>query len=115
MSFASLLDSLCDVKEETLGAKDGAGGYEPSTWSVIYRRVPCCWETLTRKLEILAYDKTAAFPDFYVYMEFRSGIKEGGRIVREDGREFAIKLVEDTKLMGEYMKIAVTELMRGES
>jgi len=114
MSFEGLLDSFCNVKGETLGAPDGAGGYGPSTWNIIYRRVPCCWETLTKKLEILAYDKTAAYPDFYVYMEFLSGIKEGGRIVKEDGREFAIKLIEDTKLMGIYMKLAVSELKRGE-
>lgn len=113
MSFEGLLDSFCDVKEETLGDPDGAGGYELSTWSIIYRRVPCCWETLTRKLEILAYDKTASYPDFYVYMEFHSGINERCRLVR-NGKEFAIKLIEDTKFMGELMKLAVAELKRGE-
>lgn len=113
MSFEGLLDSFCDVKQETLGAPDGAGGYGPSTWNIIYRRVPCCWETLTKKLEILAYDKTAAYPDFYVYMEFLSGINERCRLVK-DGKEYDIKLIEDTKLMGMYMKLAVTELKRGE-
>lgn len=114
MSFASLLDSFCDVKGETLGDPDGAGGYEPSSWSIIYRRVPCCWETVSmqRKLEILAYDKTAVIPDFLVYMEFRTGINEACRLVR-NGKEFDIKLVEDTKLMGEYMKLSVAELKRG--
>ena len=115
MSFEGLLDSFCDVKGETLGTPDGAGGYGPSTWNIIYRRVPCCWETISmqRKLEISAYDKTAVIPDFYVYMEFHSGINERGRLVK-DGKEFDIKLAEDTKLMGEFMKLAVAELKRGE-
>ena len=115
MSFEGLLDSFCDVKGETLGAKDGAGGYEPSTWNIIYRRIPCCWETISmaKKLEILAYDKTAVIPDFYVYMEFLSGINERCRLVR-NGKEFDIKLIEDAKLMGIYMKVAVAELKRGE-
>jgi len=113
MSFEGLLDSFCDVKGETLGTPDGAGGYLPSTWNIIYRRVPCCWETISmqRKLEISAYDKTAVIPDFYVYMEFLSGINEGCRLVR-NGKEFDIKLVEDTKLMGIYMKFSVAELKR---
>lgn len=115
MSFSGLLDSLCDVKGEVPGDKDGAGGFLPSTWTIIYRRVPCCWETVSmqRKLEISAYDKTAVIPDFYVYMEFHSGINEHGRVVK-DGKEFDIKLVEDTKLMGIYMKLAVAEIKRGE-
>ena len=115
MSFSGLLDSLCDVKGEIPGEKDGAGGYLPSTWTIIYRRVPCCWETISmqKKIEILAYDKMAVIPDFYVYMEFLSGINERCRLIR-NGKEFDIKLVEDTKLMGVYMKVAVAELKRGE-
>ena len=115
MSFSGLLDSLCDVKREVPGDKDDAGGFLLSTWTIIYRRVPCCWETVSmqRKLEISAYDKTAVIPDFYVYMEFLSGINEGCRLVR-NGKEFDIKLVEDTKLMGIYMKFSVAELKRAE-
>ena len=115
MSFSGLLDSFCDVKGEVPGDKDGAGGFLASTWAIIYRRVPCCWEMISmqRKIEILAYDKTAIIPDIYVYMEFRTGINESCRLVK-DGKEFNIKLVEDTKLMGIYMKLGVAELKKGE-
>jgi hypothetical protein len=49
-----------------------------------------------------------------VYMEYHSGIKEGDRLTDSKGREYSIALVEDWSLQGRYLKLAVTEIARGE-
>ena len=113
MSFASLLDSTVDIKRSNPGGITTGGGYAAPSEAAIYMSVPCRFETLTKKLEIMAYDKQAVFPDYFVYMEYRSGIQESDILVK-DGREFAIKLVEDWSEQGEYLKLAVSELKRGE-
>lgn len=113
MSFAGLLDSKCNVKRKSR-TTDNQGGWT-STWTTLYRRVPCCFETLTKRLEIQAYDKQAVFPHYFVYLEWRSGIKEGDRLVWDkDSTEYEIVLVENTKHMGKYMKLAVVQVGRGE-
>lgn len=110
MSFRGLLDSEVDIKRESTVTDDLGGGGAVS-YSVLYRRVPCRFETLTKKLEIIAYDQTAIFPDYYVYLEYRSGVIEGDHIIL-GGREFEIKLIEDWSEQGQYMKLAVVELKR---
>lgn len=110
MSFRSLLDSEIDIKRE-IRAEDELGGDSGTNYSVLYRRVPCRFETLTKKLEIMAYDQTAVFPDYYVYLEYRSGVKEGYHLFL-GSRIFEIKLVEDWSEQGKYMKLAVVELDR---
>jgi len=111
MSFRALLDPTCTIKREDISTVDEIGGYSDTTYTVLYRRVPCRFETLTKKLEIIAYNKEAVFPDYYVYMEYWSGIKEGD-ILEKDGRTFEIKLVENWSEAGKYMKLAVVELGR---
>ncbi len=111
MSFAALLDNVCSIFREAI-ASDGRGGWTDSGNSILYSNVPCRFETLTKRTEIMAYDKTAVFPDYYVYIEYRSGIKEGYRILF-DNREFEIKLIEDWSEKQTYHKFAVTEVDRG--
>lgn len=111
MSFAALLDNTCTIFREAL-AEDGRGGWTDDGDPVLYRRVPCRFETLTKRTEIMAYDKTAVFPDYYVYIEYRSGIEEGYRILFES-RQFEIKLIENWSEMKIYHKFAVTEIDRG--
>ena len=114
MSFALLLDSKCTIKRENLGAIDPAtGGYGIPTYDILYKNVPCRFETLTKKLEILAYDKQAVFPDYFVYMEYLSDIKEGDFLIM-NSREFAIDLVENWSEQSKYLKLAVTEIKRNE-
>lgn len=113
MSFPALLDSTVNIKREIPGSLNPIGGYSAPTESILYMDVPCRFETLTKKLEIMAYDKQAVFPDYFVYMEYRSGIKEGDILVK-DGRKFAIKFVEDWSEQEEKLKLAVSEIKRGE-
>lgn len=112
MSFEALLDSSVSIKRDSNTA-DEMGGFTTSLIT-LYRRVACRFETLTKKLEIMAYDKTAVYPDYYVYMKYHSGIKEGDYIYKGT-RKFEIKLIEDWSEQGKYMKLAVVELKRGES
>lgn len=111
MSFAALLDNTCDIFRQGL-TSDSQGGWTDAGDSILYRRVPCRFENLTKRVEITAYDKTAVFPDYYVYIEYRSGIKEGYRILFES-RQFEIKLIEDWSERKLKMKFAVTEIDRG--
>jgi len=111
MSFAGLLDSKCTIMQETLGAVDGMGGYAASSWGILYSRVRCRFESLPKAEEALAYDKTITYPDYYVYLVYRSGIKEGMRIYH-NGRQFEIKLIENWSEQEKYLQLAVTDLTR---
>jgi SPP1 family predicted phage head-tail adaptor len=113
MSFRSLLNSKCDIKSETAGTADGMGGKAASTWSTLYTNVRCCFEAYERKTEMAVFDKVAPIPDFVVYLEYKSGIKEGQRLSK-NGVNYEIKLVENTMFLDKYMKLQVTELKRGE-
>lgn len=112
MAFEDLLDSVCTIRRETLGAADGQGGYAASTWNLLYPNVRCRFESLPKNEEILAYDRVTVYPDYYVYLVYRSGIREGDRIYH-DSREFEIKLVENWSEQERYLQLAVTEIKRG--
>lgn len=111
MSFIALLDSTCSIRRETLGAPDGQGGYATSTWNVLYPRLRCRFETLWKDEEIQAYDKKVVYPRYYLYLVYRSGIKEGDRVYL-DGRQFEIKLVENWSEQKRYLQIEMTEIER---
>jgi len=110
MSFSALLDNSMNIKRESLTG-DGMGGYTKA-YAILYTNVRCRFETTSRKTEILALGgKADAYPDYYVYLEYRSGIKEGDHIIH-DSRTFEIKLVEDWSERGKYMRLSVVELKR---
>ncbi len=111
MSFVALLDSTCSIRRETLGAPDGQGGYLAATWNVLYPRLRCRFESLPKDEEILGYDKKVVYPGYYVYLVYRSGIKEGDRIYH-NGRQFEIKLVENWSEQERYLQLIVTEIER---
>ena len=112
MSFEALLDSFVTIKHPTV-TRDNLGGEGSTTWAILYTRVPCRFESKTEKLGAIAYDKDAVFPDYFVYLEWRSGIKEGDRIYL-GSREFEIKLIENWSEQEKYMMLAVVELGRNE-
>ncbi len=111
MSFVALLDSKCSIRRETLGVPDGQGGYLASTWNILYNRVRCRFETLWKDEEILAHDKKTVYPRYYLYLAYRSGIKEGDRVYL-NGRQFEIKLVENWSEQERYLQIEMTEIER---
>ena len=113
MSFEGLLDSKCTIMQETLGAVDGMGGRATSSWNVLYPHVRCRFESLPKieSTAILGYDKKTTYPDYYVYLVYRSGIKEGMRIYH-NSRQFEIKLVENWSEQERYLQLAVTDLTR---
>lgn len=110
MSFASLLDTTCTI-QANIETSDGQGGYT-ITWADQFINVPCRFESLDKKLEIIAYDNSAVFPDYWVYMEYLN-ITESMRITWE-GRTFTINHVRDWSHQKKMLKIAVTELGRNE-
>jgi len=111
MSFEGLLDSKCTIMQETLGVADGMGGHAASSWGVLYPHVRCRFESLPKEEEILGHDKKTTYPDYYIYLVYRSGIKEGMRIYH-NSRQFEIKLVENWSEQEKYLQLAVTELTR---
>ena len=111
MSFEGLRDSTCKIMQETLGAADGMGGHAASSWGMLYPHVRCRFESLPKAEEALAYDTKITYPDYYVYLVYRSGIKEGMRIYH-NSRQFEIKLVENWSEQERYLQLAVTELTR---
>lgn len=114
MAFGNLLDSKCTIKRETLGVADGQGGHAASTWNILYKRIPCRFESLqkTAGTQSFSYDKNVTYPDYHVYLVYRTGIKEGDRIYH-GGRQFEIKLVENWSEQERYLQLAVTEIERG--
>ncbi|MBE3087631.1 MAG: head-tail adaptor protein [Chloroflexi bacterium] len=113
MSFAGLLDSTVNVIR-LVTADDNSGG-QTTTDTIILRRIPCRFEALSGKQAQAMYAKLTTMPDMICYMQFHSGIKEGDGLVDSKGREYAIALVEDWSLQGRYLKLAVTEIARGEA
>ncbi len=111
MSFKSLLDSRCTIKSLTAGAADGMGGFATATWADLYTRVKCRFETLQKKEMVMAYDKKEVYPDYFVYLVFRSGIKAGQRI-SFDSREFELKLIENWSEQSKYLQLSVVEIKR---
>jgi len=112
MSFQSLLDNKCDVKRPVVETTDPLGGYSDTSYDVLYLNVPCRFETTSRKLEILAYGgKSDIYPDYLLYLEYRSGIKESDHVFL-DSRVFEVKLVEDWSERGKYMRLSLVELER---
>lgn len=112
MSFAGMLDTTCNIIR-LVGTDDGQGG-QTTTDVVLYRRVPCRFESLSGSKAQATYAKLQPLPDFLVYMEHQSGIKEGDRVVDSRSREYGIRLIEDWSIAEKYMKLAVVELKRGE-
>ena len=111
MSFEGLLDSKCTIMQETLGAVDGMGGHAASSWGVLYPHVACRFESLPKEEEILGYDKKTVYPDYYLYLVHRSGIKEGMRIYYK-GRQFEIKLDENWSEQAKYQQLLLTDITR---
>ena len=111
MSFPSLLDSKCTIKRESL-TSDGQGGYT-ETYITLHKRVPCCFENVSRDRDsaIVAHDKVEVYPDFYIYMEYRSGIYEGCHVIH-GGKKYDIKLIEDWSKQNQKMRLTVVELDR---
>jgi len=112
MSFRGLLDTTCNIIS-LVGTDDGQGG-QTITRNTLLRRLPCRFESLSGSKAQATYAKLTPKPDFIVSLEYQSIIKEGHRVEDTKGREYAILLVEDWSLQNKYMKLAVTEVARGE-
>lgn len=108
MSFRSLLDRTVDIKRQVLTA-DEQGGYT-ETWTTVYRRVPCRFNSLLARETTLTYDKQSVFANYNVYMEF-IGVTEGDRL-HLGSRIFEVKLICDWDEKNNMLKLAVMELDR---
>jgi len=111
MSFPGLLDSKVNVARQTRTA-DGQGGYSSATDTVLLHNVPCRFESLAGREAAQYYQKLTPLPDFIVYMEFQSLIKEGDILIDDRARRYAVKMVEDWSLQKRYLKLAVSQIER---
>lgn len=102
-----------NIKSSSSGAEDALGGYTGPSRAVIYTNVLCRFNALTTKEVAIFSDKQDVKANYYVYMEYMSGIKETDRLVKiDDGREFDVKLILDWDEDRNYMKLAVLEVAR---
>jgi len=110
MSFRSLLDSTVTIKRPTV-TRDDIGGVGSTAYATLYSNVPCRFESAPKKQEIIAYDKNATYPDYFIYMEWRSGIQESD-VIFKGSRQFEITLIENWSEQDKYMQISVVEVGR---
>ena len=108
MSYRSLLNKTVDIKRKTQSA-DGQGGYT-STWATVTngQSVKCRFYPLTSKEAMLHYDKASVLANYFVYLEYFAGLREGDRLYLGT-RIFEVKLVIDWDESNKYMKIAAME------
>lgn len=111
MSFAGHLDKTVKIKDEVVGAPDGMGGFLPSSWTTIYKRIKGAVVLIPKKEQIFQYDKIDVFAEFFWYMEYLSGVKETQRIYW-GSRVYNIKLVLPWREKGRFMKLACVEIGR---
>jgi head-tail adaptor len=108
MSYRALLDKTVTVKRETL-TTDSQGGYA-RTWTVIYRRIPCRFQSLLNRETTLTYDKQTTFANFLIYFEALD-IREGDRVYL-DSRIFAVKLIKNVDEKNDMLTVAAVEVDR---
>lgn len=117
MSYENLLDSVCNVTRVT-NTDDGQGG-QTEDWNIIYYREPMRFESTMGKQLGDVYGKATVLPQYFVYAKGGLSIKEGDRLVgvngNVNGRTFGVVFVNDWSERGEKMKLAVTEIGRGET
>ena len=111
MSFEGQLDKTVNIKHEVPGGPDGQGGYLPPSWNILYKRIKAAIVLIPKGEQILQYDKKDVFAEFFIYMEYLSGVKEGHRIYWGD-RVYGIKLVLPWREKGRFMKLACVEIGR---
>ena len=115
MAFNSFLSQSVTIQQFTEGSADGMGGYTAETWSALYRRVPAQLVLANRgeSMQIFGRDKELVLADYFIYLEYRSGIEEGMQVTWK-GRTFEIRLVQPWQEKGRYLKLAVVEKERDE-
>lgn len=106
MSYKSLLNKTVDIKRKTQ-TSDLQGGYT-STWATIHQSVKCRFYPLSSKEAMLSYNKASVFANYFIYLEYISGLAEGDRVYLGT-RIFEIKLVIDWDETNKYMKLAAME------
>lgn len=111
MSFAGHLDKTGKIKHEVTGAGDGMGGYLAPTWATLYKQIKFAIVLIPKKEQIIKYDKIDVFADFFIYMEYLSGVKEGHRL-HWGTRTFEFKLVLPWQEKKRFMKLASVEIGR---
>jgi len=111
MSFAGQLDKTVRIKDFTQGAPDGMGGYLPSTWVTIYKRIKGARVPIPKGEQIIQYNKIDVFAEIFWYMEFLSAVKEGQRIYW-GSIEDEVKLVLPWRYKGRFMKLVCVEVGR---
>ena len=97
----------CDIEYVT--SSTGTGAKLTKTWAIRYRRVPCRFNAKISQAEMLFYQKASVFPDFIMYILYKSGIVESDRVIF-DSRTLDIKKVDNWDEKGKYLKIALVEV-----
>jgi len=111
MSFAGQLDKTIKIMDFTKGAPDGMGGYLPSTWTTIYKRIKGAIMPIPKGEQIIQYSKVDVFAEFYWYMGYLSGVKESQRIYW-GSKIYEIELVLPWREKGRFMKLACVQVGR---
>lgn len=98
----------CDI--EYVSEPIGTGAKLTKTWTIRYSRVPCRFNAKISQAEMLFYQKASVFPDFIMYILYKSGIVTSDRVIFK-GRTLDIKKVDDWDEKGKFLKIALVEVI----
>lgn len=113
MSFQNLLDSTVDIFREVQTADSQGGQTHTDTYT--HRRVKCRFESAMGRAESAIYGKVTVYPDYYVYMEYISDLKEGDRLIDKRARQYEVKFINNWSERDKYMKLAVVNVGRNEA
>lgn len=87
----------------------GAGAQLTKVWKMRYHNVSGRLVALTRRLEILYFDRQKVFADLVWMMRYKSEISTRDRLYVR-GRTFLIKHIANWDEQDKYLLLAVTEM-----
>jgi hypothetical protein len=89
---------------------DELGGNSSKSYALVRSNVPCRFNSLFTKEMLWDYDKKTVFANYKVYLEYLDGLKEGDRLVLDDGSVYDVKLIIQWDMAKTYMELAVMEV-----
>lgn len=87
----------------------GAGGQLTKVWKMRHHNVPGRLAALTRRLEILYFDRQKVFADLVWMMRYKSEISTRDRLYVK-GKTFLVKHIANWDEQDRYLLLAVTEM-----
>lgn len=119
MSYTSMLTAgkrkrtYCKY-QEMVPSDDGQGGFT-DVWTTVYPRLLVRMNALKGREQALLWQKQTILADYTIFLNYVTGIKTGGRLVKlDDARMFEIKLFMNYDEDSTMLRLECLESKRGE-